>query len=734
MADSGDVRSEETITQPADTLAGGLRAEDTLPQGASLFRTLFLGHPDGVALIVRGRIALINERLAEMSGYSTQEAIGMNPSDLVVPEDQNRLRDRIQDLHEQGDVYPSTYTLLRKDGSRLSIDAYSSPIQHDGETVLISVLRDVSEREVAEEARRESEARYRTLYELASDAFLTVLEDGEIIDANIAAEDLLGYTLEELRGLTGNMIIAPEVLEEAEQAWRAQLEEHGQFLVETVWVRKDGSRIPIAVSGRPVMVGDQQQLQLIGRDITNRKKAEEALRESEATNKALLMAIPDMIFRLTRDGTYVDYVPGTAARPLVAPSEFMGRNVREILPAVADEILRAIEQAFESDETQTVSYEVIFDDGLHSFETRINVCSDEEVLAIVRDVTKEKQAEDALRALEQERYRRLLEIAPDGIVIVDGAGVIETVNSQMEELFGYDRKELIGRPIEMLIPERFRQQHVAHRQAYTAAPRARSMGPDLDLFGLRKDGTTFPIDVSLNALQTETGVSVIASVRDVTERVEAEDTLRESEARFSTAFHDNPVPVTITRARDGKVIDLNDAFLRMTGYRRAEVIGRTSVEIGIFMDPGVREEVVVEVRERGTVRDLPVQIKKKTDEVLDILATITQIELEGEPCLLITNVDITERKRLEQELQNMRDDVESKVERRMEGDNPYRLTFREFTVLHLIAAGKADKEIAVELTISIYTVHRHVSHILTKMDSRSRTEAGTRALREGLLE
>lgn len=70
----------------------------------------------------------------------------------------------------------------------------------------------------------------------------------------------------------------------------------------------------------------------------------------------------------------------------------------------------------------------------------------------------------------------------------------------------------------------------------------------------------------------------------------------------------------------------------------------------------------------------------------------------------------------------------------MEGDNPYKLTFREFTVLHLIAAGKADKEIAVELSISVHTVHRHVSHILTKMDSPSRTEAGTRALREGMLD
>ena len=475
---------------------------------------------------------------------------------------------------------------------------------------------DVSEQRQAEEARQASEERYRTLYELASDAFLNVLPDGEIVDANIAAAELLGYTVDELKGLTGrDDIMAPEVIEETEQAWREQIEERGQFLVDTLWVRKDGTRVPVAVSGKPLMVGDQEQLQLIGRDITERK-----------------------------------------------------------------------------------------------------------------------QAEVALRALEEERYRRLLEVAPDGIVIVDGAGVIETVNARTEELFGYGLKELIGRPVELLIPERYHERHLTHRQAYATAPSARTMGSEMDLHGLRKDGSEFPVDISLNALRTDAGISIIASIRDITDRKRAEDALRESEARFSTAFHDNPVPVTISKVSDGKLIDLNDAFLRMTGYRRAEVIGRTSAEIGILVNPSVRDELVAAVRERGTVRDFPVQIKKKTGELLDVLTTVTQIELEGEPCLLTTNVDITKRKRLEEELQEMRDDLESKIERRMESGNPYKLTFREFTVLHLIADGKADKEIAAELGISIYTVHRHVSHILAKMDSPSRTEAGTRALREGLLE
>ncbi|MCH8994398.1 MAG: PAS domain S-box protein, partial [Chloroflexi bacterium] len=232
----------------------------------------------------------------------------------------------------------------------------------------------------------------------------------------------------------------------------------------------------------------------------------------------------------------------------------------------------------------------------------------------------------------------------------------------------------------------------------------------------------------------DAGISIIAAVRDVTERTKAEAALRESESRFSTAFHDNPVPVAITRARDGKLIDVNDAFLSITGYRRAELIGRTLIELGVLIELGPREAVAKAILEQGTIRDIPAQIKTKTGALLDVLGTVTQIEIEGEPCFLIAAVDITERKRLAEELEKIHDDLESKLERRMEGDNPYKLTFREFTVLHLIAAGKADKQIANDLGISIYTVHRHVSKILAKMESPSRTEAGTRALREGLLE
>jgi PAS domain S-box-containing protein len=147
---------------------------------------------------------------------------------------------------------------------------------------------------------------------------------------------------------------------------------------------------------------------------------------------------------------------------------------------------------------------------------------------VARDVTTRTPVEESLRRSEA-TSRAFLESASESIVIADTAGRIVLVNARTETMFGYARAELIGQPVEVLIPTALRERHVAHRATYMAAPRIRSMGRGLDLAGLKKDGTEFPVEVSLSYVETDEGTRAIAFVTDISERVAFQRAARQAD-------------------------------------------------------------------------------------------------------------------------------------------------------------------------------------------------------------
>ena len=155
---------------------------------------------------------------------------------------------------------------------------------------------------------------------------------------------------------------------------------------------------------------------------------------------------------------------------------------------------------------------------------------------LLTDITARRIAEQALAAAEA-RFRGLLESAPDAMVIIkaDSSGEIVLVNAQAERLFGYTREELLGKSMEVLMPERFHDRHAQHRSDYAADPDARAMGVGLELFARRKDGSEFPVEVSLGPLLSADGLLLSSAIRDITDRKRVEDELRRSREQLAEA-------------------------------------------------------------------------------------------------------------------------------------------------------------------------------------------------------
>jgi len=727
------------------------RAEQALRESEQRYRLLAENVTDVIwTADLDLNLTYISPSDQRLTGHSPQERTGLTARQALTSASLETAKAALAEelaieSREQKDLTRSRtmeVEVYRKDGSTVWAEMKMTFLRDpDAQPIgLLGVTRDITERKRAEEALRRSEESLHSVVTNAPVILFAFDREGVFTLAEGKGLSALGVKSDEHIGLSVFDLYrdVPEIIETAQRALAGEAFTTTARVEELIFeahvapVRDHDGRITGAIA--------------VATDVTARRRAEEALRESEERYRLLAENVTDVIWTADMDLNFTYISP---SRRLLgqAPGQPMPQRVEEALTPASFEIAMkafaeelATENMDEKDlsRSRTLELENYRSDGSTIWvEDRMTFLRDPDgrpagILGVTRDITERKQAEEALRET-RDYLEKLIDYANAPIIVWDPNFTITRFNHAFERLTGRPAGEVVGQRLEVLFPE-------AERAA-SMEQIARTLRGDfwelIEISILHQNGEVRRVlwnSANIAGPDGRTVVATIAQGTDITERKRAEEALRETTQTLQALIQASPLAI-LTMDLQGNVRTWNSAAERVFGWSEQEAVGRPNPiipedrqnEFRALLDAVVQGNLLSQVETRR---------RRKDGSLIDVsLSTAAMRNATGDIIGVMSMLaDITVRKRMEEALQKAREELEARVERQMERGNPYGLTFRELTVLHMVAAGKADKEIGLELGISPLTASKHLTNILSKMDAASRTEAGVRALREGLLD
>ena len=628
--------------------------QEQLRDALGHFNQLLESAPDVIYTLARdGSITSLNPAFEAITGWTVAEWLGRNFQDLMQPEDRVRARSVLEAVL-RGDG-PDLHVLrIRNRNGEFSVGEFTvRPLMEHGSFVgWFGIVRDITKRVRAEEALRAREAEYRRLFEEAPVGIFRSSAEGKPLLANPALVKMLGYdSLDDL--------LARDIVKEGyhpatpRSEFLECIQETGEVRgFEAKWLKKDGTVLHVRENAHAVRDAEGRIVEYEGtvEDETATVLAQEKLHRALDELQALFRAMPDLYFRLRRDGTILDCMAGRSEDLYLTPEQFLGRRMQEVLPPAAGALVSgALRDLEKGKDLVTIEYALPLAGGEEYFEARMLPLLRDQVMVIAHNITKRKGSERALMESE-ERFRHVTEAALVGVYLVQD-GKFQYVNPAFSEMFGYAVDEIEGRlaSVDLTHPD---DRDLVTRQVQARLSRTMEAGR-YTFRGLRKDGSVIQCEAISRYLELHGRPAIIGTVLDITEKMRFVEALQTSEARFRAIIDLTPNLAIEAYDRNGRVLMWNAAAERLYGWKESEVLGRTLDEF--LLDASWNREFASTLAAIDA-GELPLwegeyPFRNRTGGEGQVQSTIFAIPgPSGERQFICMDIDVTARNRAEEAL------------------------------------------------------------------------------------